>query len=126
MVFSSVYPVDSDNFEELFNSVNKLLLNDASVSIEKETSTALGTGLRCGFLGILHMEIFFERLEKEYDTEVIITAPSIPYKAELTNHRVITLEKASDFPDKSKVVKYFEPIVYIYSIFLLFYYFIKK
>lgn len=121
MVFSSVYPVDSDNFEELYNSVNKLLLNDASVSIEKETSTALGTGLRCGFLGILHMEIFFERLEKEYDTEVIITAPSVPYKAELTNHKIITLEKASDFPEKNKVIKYYEPIVYFIK---LLYYFL--
>lgn len=112
MVFSSVYPVESENFEELNKSINKLLLNDASVIVEKETSIALGTGLRCGFLGLLHMEIFFERLEKEYDTEVIITAPSIPYSVELKNHEIITIEKASDLPQKDQVLNYFEPMIH--------------
>jgi GTP-binding protein LepA len=85
MVFAGIYPVDTTEFEELRASMEKLKLNDASLVWELETSAALGFGFRCGFLGMLHMEIIQERLEREFDMTVITTVPSVQFKATLTD-----------------------------------------
>src|SRR5205085_10053646 len=84
MVFAGIYPVDTDEYEELRNSIEKLQLNDASLVFQPESSAALGFGFRCGFLGMLHMEIIQERLEREFDMTVITTVPNVSYTAYLT------------------------------------------
>ena len=83
VVFAGIYPVDADDFELLRDAIEKLTLNDASVTVEKKTSPALGLGFRCGFLGLLHMDVFKQRLEQEYNVTVIATAPSVLYKVKL-------------------------------------------
>ena len=83
MVFAGIYPVETEEFEELRSSLEKLQLNDASLTFEAETSAALGFGFRCGFLGMLHMEIIQERLEREFDMTVITTVPNVSYKSYL-------------------------------------------
>jgi len=100
VLFASVYPTDSEDLEELRRSLDKLLLNDASVTVQVESSGALGQGFRCGFLGKLHMEVFFQRLEDEHDASTISTAPSVPYFAILKNGERVVAEKASELPDK--------------------------
>lgn len=109
MVFCSLFPVDSSEFEKLRESIGKLKLNDAALHYEAESSQALGMGFRCGFLGLLHMEIIQERLDREFDLELIPTAPSVVYKVTLTNGEVFDLYNPVDFPDMSRVEKVEEP-----------------
>lgn len=111
MVFAGIYPVVAADFELLQDAIEKLTLNDASVSVEKKSSDALGIGFRCGFLGLLHMDVFRQRLEQEYDVDVIATAPSVLYKIKLKNGQELHIERPSDFPDTTKIETIFEPII---------------
>ena len=109
VVFCGLFPVDSAEFEDLREAIEKLALNDASFSFEMETSAALGFGFRCGFLGLLHLEVIRERLEREYDIELITTAPSVVYKITMTDGSVIDLHNPADMPDPVKVQSIAEP-----------------
>ncbi len=109
MVFCSLFPVDSSEFEKLRESIGKLKLNDAALHYEAESSQALGMGFRCGFLGLLHMEIIQERLDREFDLELIPTAPSVVYKIYLSNGESFELDNPVDMPDMSRVEKIEEP-----------------
>ena len=111
MVFAGIYPVDTDEFEELRESMHKLQLNDASIVFEPESSAALGFGFRCGFLGMLHMEIIQERLEREFDMTVITTVPNVSYKAFTTKGEEIHVNNPSDLPDPSKIDFVEEPYI---------------
>jgi len=112
MVFAGIYPVESNEFEALSEAIEKLTLNDASVTIEKKTSPALGLGFRCGFLGLLHMDVFKQRLEQEHGLSVIITAPSVRYLVKLSHNKgTITVETPSDFPDQNLIEEILEPII---------------
>lgn len=112
MVFAGIYPVDSDDFGALADAIEKLTLNDASVSVEKKTSAALGLGFRCGFLGLLHMDVFKQRLQQEYDLNVIATAPSVLYKVILAHSKQqIDIESPSEFPEPNKIDHILEPII---------------
>ncbi|MCE2846856.1 MAG: translation elongation factor 4 [Sphingobacteriales bacterium] len=111
MVFAGIYPVDTDEYEELRTSIEKLQLNDASLVFEPESSAALGFGFRCGFLGMLHMEIIQERLEREFDMTVITTVPNVSYFAYLTNGESFVVNNPSDFPDPSKLDRIEEPYI---------------
>ena len=111
MVFAGIFPVENSDFEVLRDSIEKLTLNDASVSLEKKSSPALGLGFRCGFLGLLHMDVFKQRLEQEYNQNVIATAPSVRYKMTLTNGKEIEIENPSDFPDRSYIEEIYEPMI---------------
>jgi GTP-binding protein LepA len=109
MVFCGLYPVEGDEFEELRDALEKLRLNDSSFTYEPETSGALGFGFRCGFLGLLHMEIVRERLEREYDLNLIATAPSVEYRVLRTDGEEIEIDNPADLPDPSKINKVLEP-----------------
>ena len=109
MVFCSLFPVDASDYEKLKDSLGKLALNDASLHFEAESSTALGMGFRCGFLGLLHLEIIQERLEREYNLDLIPTAPSVVYKIYLTNGDEMTLYNPADLPDVVRITKSEEP-----------------
>jgi len=111
MVFAGIYPVETSEFEELRTSMEKLQLNDASLVWEPETSAALGFGFRCGFLGMLHMEIVQERLEREFDMTVITTVPSVSYKAVLTNGESTEVHAPSDMPDPTTLSHIEEPFI---------------
>ncbi|MBB6238768.1 MULTISPECIES: translation elongation factor 4 [unclassified Pedobacter] len=111
MVFAGIYPVDTDEFEELREAMHKLQLNDASIVFEPESSAALGFGFRCGFLGMLHMEIIQERLEREFDMTVITTVPNVSYIAYTTKGDEITVNNPSDLPDPSKLDSVEEPYI---------------
>lgn len=111
MVFAGIYPVDTDDFEELRYSMEKLQLNDASLTWEPEASAALGFGFRCGFLGMLHMEIVQERLEREFNMTVITTVPNVSYIAHVTNGEIIHMNNPSDMPDPSKLEFIEEPFI---------------
>ena len=99
VVYSSIYPLDSNDYEELRDSMEKLKLNDASLVYEKDNSIALGNGFRCGFLGLLHLEIIEERLERDFDQSVIFTAPSVRYKITLTNGEETFIDNPSEYPE---------------------------
>ena len=99
VVYSSIYPMDSNEYEELKNALEKLKLNDASLIYEKDNSLALGNGFRCGFLGLLHLEVIQERLERDYDQSVIFTAPSVRYKLLLTSGEEVFIDNPSEYPD---------------------------
>lgn len=103
VVFCGLFPTDAANFEHLRESLQKLALNDASFAFEAETSAALGFGFRCGFLGLLHLEIIQERLEREFDLDLITTAPSVIYRIHLTNGEVLELHNPADMPDPVKI-----------------------
>lgn len=111
MVFAGIYPVDTEDFEELRYSMEKLQLNDASLTWEPESSAALGFGFRCGFLGMLHMEIIQERLEREFNMTVITTVPNVSYHAYTTNGEKIIVNNPSDLPDPSRLDRVEEPYI---------------
>ena len=117
VVFCGIYPADGARYGDLREALEKLQLNDASLLYEPETSSALGFGFRCGFLGLLHMEIIQERLEREYNLDLVTTAPSVIYKFELTNGETVSVDNPTNYPDPATIVKAFEPVadVHIYS-----------
>jgi GTP-binding protein LepA len=111
VVFSSIYPVDSNDYEELKDSLEKLKLNDASLIYEKDSSAALGFGFRCGFLGLLHLEVVQERLEREFDQSIIFTAPSVKYKIHLRNGEELYVDNPTEYPDEGKIESAEEPYI---------------
>ena len=117
VVFCGIYPADGAHYTDLREALEKLQLNDASLLFEAETSGALGFGFRCGFLGLLHMEIIQERLEREYNLDLITTAPSVEYKFELTTGETVTVSNPTNYPDPATIVTALEPVadVNIYS-----------
>ncbi|MGN0585986.1 MAG: translation elongation factor 4 [Oscillospiraceae bacterium] len=111
MVFSGVYPADGAKYGDLRDALEKLQLNDASLSFQPETSVALGFGFRCGFLGLLHMEIIQERLEREFNLDLITTAPSVIYKVNLTNGETVYIDNPTNYPDPAYIASAEEPMV---------------
>ena len=111
MVFAGLYPSDGEEYNNLRNALEKLQLNDASLEMEPESSTALGFGFRCGFLGLMHLEIVQERLEREYDLDLIVTAPSVAYQVVLTNGDTIIVDSPAKLPDPSEFSEIREPML---------------
>ena len=111
MVFAGLYPADGEDYSNLRAALEKLQLNDASLTIEPESSTALGFGFRCGFLGLVHLEIVQERLEREYDLDLIVTAPSVAYQVVLTSGETIRVDNPSKLPPPNEVQQIQEPIL---------------
>jgi GTP-binding protein LepA len=111
MVFAGLYPVDSNQYEDLRDAMDKLRLNDASFFYEPESSTALGFGFRCGFLGLLHMEIIQERLEREFNLDLITTAPGVRYRVTTTNNEVTEVDSPSKMPETGRIAKIEEPFI---------------
>ena len=111
MVFSGIYPVDGARYVDLREALEKLTLNDASLSFEPETSVALGFGFRCGFLGLLHMEVIQERLEREYNLDLITTAPSVIYKVKLSSGEEVFIDNPINYPKPTEINIAYEPIV---------------
>ena len=111
MVYSGVYPIDAGDFEDLRDALEKLKLNDASLVYEPETSQALGFGFRCGFLGLLHMEIIKERLTREFNIDAIVTTPSVLYKATLTSGENIDIDSPQKMPEVTKIKTMSEPYI---------------
>ncbi|MCH5195763.1 MAG: elongation factor 4 [Oscillospiraceae bacterium] len=117
MVFSGIYPADGAKYGDLREALEKLQLNDASLSYEPESSIALGFGFRCGFLGLLHMDIIQERIEREYNLDIITTAPSVVYKIEMTDGSTVMIDNPTNYPDTTLIAKSYEPMVnaHVYS-----------
>ncbi|MBQ8827493.1 MAG: translation elongation factor 4 [Oscillospiraceae bacterium] len=111
MVFSGIYPADGAKYGDLRDALDKLQLNDASLSFQPETSVALGFGFRCGFLGLLHMEIIQERLEREYNLDLVTTAPSVIYKVNLTSGETVFIDNPTNYPDPANIASAEEPMV---------------
>ncbi len=111
MVFAGIYPVLTEDFEELRECMDKLQLNDASLTYELETSQALGFGFRCGFLGMLHMEIIQERLEREFNQTVITTVPNVSFIAHTTRDETIMVNNPSEMPDPTRTDRIEEPFI---------------
>ncbi len=111
MVFCGLYPIESSKFPELREALEKLKLNDASLEFEPETSQALGFGFRCGFLGLLHMEIIEERIEREFNIELIATSPSVIYEVELTDHSMIMVDSPAKLPERQRIAEIREPYI---------------
>ena len=112
-VFAGLYPVESSEYDQLRDSLEKLKLNDAALMFEPEVSQALGFGFRCGFLGLLHLEIVQERLEREFDIDIITTAPSVVYEVELNDDEMLTIESPSRMPEVAKIREVREPMVHV-------------
>jgi GTP-binding protein LepA len=110
-VFAGLFPTDADSYPDLREALDRLQLNDASLQFEPETSEALGFGFRCGFLGLLHMDIVQERLEREYDMDLVTTAPTVIYEVELNDGEVISLENPARLPEAGKIAEVREPII---------------
>ncbi len=110
-VFAGLYPTEASEYDQLRDALEKLKLNDSSLRFEPEVSQALGFGFRCGFLGLLHMEIVQERLEREFDQDLVTTAPSVVYEVALADGRCILIENPSKMPDQGRVQEIREPIV---------------
>ncbi|HWR93042.1 MAG TPA: translation elongation factor 4 [Desulfobacterales bacterium] len=111
VVFSSIYPVAADDYEELATALEKLKLNDAAIVYEKDTSVALGFGFRCGFLGLLHLEVVQERLEREYGLSLILTAPSVRYRIRMHDGAELTIDNPALYPDPTKIESTLEPFI---------------
>jgi GTP-binding protein LepA len=111
MVFCGLFPIDADQFPDLREALDRLKLNDASLSYEPETSSAMGFGFRCGFLGLLHMEIVQERLEREYDLNLIVTSPSVVYRVTTNTGEVLMIDNPSKLPEPNHREKIEEPYV---------------
>jgi GTP-binding protein LepA len=111
VVFCGLFPIDTDRYEDLRDALEKLALNDAALSYEPETSEALGFGFRCGFLGLLHMDIVRERLEREYDLELLATTPNVSYEVELTNGETREVHSPTDMPDAGVIEAVSEPYI---------------
>ena len=111
MVFCGLFPIDSDDYPDLRDALEKLTLNDAALSWEPETSDALGFGFRCGFLGLLHMDIVRERLEREYDLELLATMPSVEFEVTLADETVVPVHNPTDMPDPASIVEVREPYI---------------
>lgn len=111
MVFAGLYPIESNKYNDLREALEKLQLNDASLQFEPETSQALGFGFRCGFLGLLHMDVIQERLEREFNIDLIMTAPSVVYHINTTDGEMLAVSNPSEFPDPTKVDSIEEPYV---------------
>jgi GTP-binding protein LepA len=111
VVFSSMYPVASDDYGELTDALERLKLNDASLIYEKDSSAALGFGYRCGFLGLLHLEVVQERLEREYDISLILTSPSVQYEITTTDGEVVIIDNPVNYPDPAEIAKIREPFI---------------
>jgi GTP-binding protein LepA len=109
MVFAGIYPVEGADYENLKEALEKLQLNDASLDYQPETSQALNFGFRCGFLGLFHMEIIQERLEREYDMDIVVTAPSVEYQVNLISGEIITVDSPAKLPDEAQIVEIGEP-----------------
>ncbi|MBQ6520746.1 MAG: translation elongation factor 4 [Anaerolineaceae bacterium] len=109
MVFAGIYPVEGEDYDDLRDALDKLQLNDASLDFVPETSQALNFGFRCGFLGLFHMEIIQERLEREYDLDIVVTAPSVEYEVELNSGEVIRIDSPVQLPDEGKIAEIREP-----------------
>ncbi len=110
-VFAGIYPIETDRFEDLREALDKLKLNDSSISYEPESSAALGSGFRTGFLGMLHMEVIKERLEREFDLDLIATAPTVVYEVEKTDGKRIVIQNPSELPEQNYIQTIFEPYV---------------
>jgi len=111
VVFSSIYPIATDEYEDLAKALDKLKLNDASLTFQKDSSTALGFGFRCGFLGLLHLEVVQERLEREYDLALLLSAPSVRYILHLTSGETVEIDNPSFFPDPGAIARAEEPFI---------------
>jgi GTP-binding protein LepA len=111
MVFCGLFPVDTDQFPDLRDALEKLALNDAALTWEPETSQALGFGFRCGFLGLLHMDIVRERLEREYDLELLATTPNVEYEVTLTDGQELVVHSPADMPDRARIAEVREPMI---------------
>jgi GTP-binding protein LepA len=111
MVFCGLFPIDTDRYEDLRDALDKLALNDAALSYEPETSDALGFGFRCGFLGLLHMDIVRERLEREYDLELLATTPNVRYEVEVRGGELVEVRSPTEMPDPAAIEQVFEPYI---------------
>ncbi len=111
VVFSSLYPISTDDYEDLAAALEKLKLNDAALTFEKDSSAALGFGFRCGFLGLLHLEVIQERLEREFDISLILTVPSVQYTFHLSDGRELQIDNPAHFPDPANIAKIEEPFI---------------
>ena len=111
MVFCGLFPIDTDRYEDLRDALERLALNDAALSYEPETSDALGFGFRCGFLGLLHMDIVRERLEREYDLELLATTPNVRYEVRLIGGELVEVHSPTDMPDPASIEEILEPYI---------------